>query len=92
MKGNTVKSSKVSESELHTGNVLEDCYIENKKLIINCEVKGGVIRNGEIGKLAAVSKETLIVEGQPAETGNAGGSGYSDPKQDEKNKKKSEKK
>jgi len=47
---------------LHITNVCEDCFIENKKHVINCEVKGGVIRNGEIGKLAKISKETMIVE------------------------------
>jgi len=87
MKDNKIESSKVSECELHTGNVLNDCYIENKKLIINCEVNDGVIRNGEIGKLAKISKDTLIVEAPPAETGNGGGIVFYDPKQDEKNKK-----
>jgi len=87
-KGNTVDFSKVAESELHVGNVLNDCYIENKNMGINCEVNAGVIRNGEIGKLAKVSKETLLVEGSPAEAGNAaGGAAYTDPKQDKNNKK-----
>jgi hypothetical protein len=30
-------------------------------MIINCEVIGGVIRNGEIGKLAKISGETVLV-------------------------------
>ena len=87
MKGNTVDFSKIVESDLHVDNVLNDCYIENKKIVINCTVNRGVIRNGEIGKLAKLSKETLVVEGQPAEAGNAGSSSFSDPKQDDKNKK-----
>jgi hypothetical protein len=61
-KGNTVDFSKVSESPLHVENVCNDCFIENKTNIINCEVNRGVIRNGEIGRLAKVSKETMIVE------------------------------
>jgi len=91
-KENVVDFSKVAESELHISNVLNDCYIENKKQLINCEVNAGVIRNGEIGKLAKISKETLIVEGQPAEAGNAGSSSFSDSEQDERNKKKMDKK
>jgi len=91
-KENVVDFSKVAESELHISNVLNDCYIENKKQIINCEVNAGVIRNGEIGKLAKISKDTLIVEGQPAEAGNAGSSSFSDSEQDERNKKKMDKK
>ena len=68
-KQNTVDFSKVSESPLHAGNVLNDCFIENKTNIINCEVNRGVIRNGEVGKLAKVSKETNIVEQkEPAES------------------------
>ena len=46
----------------------------------------------EIGKLAKISKDTLIVEGQPAESGNAGSSSYSDPNQDKNNKKKTKEK
>lgn len=88
VKGNTVDFSKISESELHINNTLNDCYIENKKLVINCEVNRGVIRNGEIGKLAKISKETMIVEGQPVETANTSSNSYSDPIQDKKNKEK----
>lgn len=89
-KGNTVDFSKVAECELHMSNVLNDCYIENKKMLINCEVNKGVIRNGEIGKLAKISDDTLIVEAPPTEAGNIGSSTYNDPKQDKKNKKKTE--
>lgn len=92
LKANTIDFSKIADSELHVGNTCTDCYIENKKLSINCEVNAGVIRNGEIGKLAKISKDTLIVEGQPAESGNAGSSSYSDPNQDKNNKKKTKEK
>ena len=69
MKGNTVDFSKVNESELHIGNVLNDCFIENKSMLINCEVNRGVIRNGEVGKLAKISKETMMVEAiEPTES------------------------
>jgi hypothetical protein len=74
---------KVSEVPLHASNYCEDCFIENKKQLINCEVKGGVIRNGEIGKLAKISKETNIVEQiEPAESPGA----YKDEKQEKENK------
>jgi hypothetical protein len=85
-KGNTVDFSKVSESPLHVSNVLNDCFIENKTNIINCEVNRGVIRNGEIGKLAKVSKETMIVE--QIEPSESPGSYKKDGKEDEKKKKK----
>jgi hypothetical protein len=85
-KGNTADFSKVSESPLHVSNVLNDCFIENKTNIINCEVNRGVIRNGEIGKLAKVSKETMIVE--QIEPSESPGSYKKDGKEDEKKKKK----
>jgi hypothetical protein len=91
VKGNTINFSKIIESELHINNTLNDCYVENKKFIINCEVNRGVIRNGEIGKLAKISKDTMLVEGQPTESANTGSSSYSDPKQDKKNKEKKDK-
>lgn len=92
VRNNSFTSSKVAETKLHMTNTCEDCFIENKKLVINCEVIGGVIRNGEIGKLAKISKETMIVEGQPIETGNSGGNSFQDAEQDKKNKKKDDEK
>jgi len=59
---NTFYSSKIENTVLHVGNTCKDCYIENKRNIINCEMIGGVIRNGEVGKLAKISKETMRVE------------------------------
>jgi hypothetical protein len=70
MKGNTVDFSKVDECELHLDNTLRDCYIENKRHIINCSVEAGVVRSGEIGKLAKISKETLVIQGGPSEEGD----------------------
>lgn len=73
---------KISEVPLHASNYCEDCFIENKKQTINCEVKGGVIRNGEIGKLANISKETSIVDKfEPAESPG----GYKNEKQEKEN-------
>jgi hypothetical protein len=62
MKENVFEFSKIADTPLHVTNVCNDCFIENKRFVINCEVNKGVIRNGEIGKLAKVSKETMIVE------------------------------
>lgn len=62
MKENTFDFSKIADTPLHITNVCNDCFIENKRHVINCEVNSGVIRNGEIGKLAKISKETMIVE------------------------------
>jgi hypothetical protein len=87
VKNNKIYFSKVVETKLHTSTMCEDCYIENKKQIINCEVVSGVIRSGEIGKLARISKETLIVEGPPVEEYD-----YTDEEQDADNKKKSKEK
>lgn len=92
VKGNTVDFSKVTECELHVHNILTDCFIENKKNIINCEVAAGVIRNGEIGKLARISKETMMVEQIEPTEGTASGAFNNDGKDKKQEKKKDEKK
>jgi hypothetical protein len=88
-KGNTIDFSKVTESPLHVENVLNDCFIENKTNIINCEVNRGVIRNGEIGKLAKISKETMIVEQkEPTESSGSFKNAKTGAKEEDKEKKK----
>lgn len=61
---NTVKDSKVINTPAYQSNVLERCYIDNKKHLINCEVIGGIIRSGEIGKGAKISKTTEVIQAQ----------------------------
>ena len=86
MKENTFNSCKIADTPLHITNICNDCFIENKRHIINCEVNSGVIRNGEIGKLAKISKETMIVE--LIEPSESPGSFKEDGKEDKKEKKK----
>ena len=84
VKENTFDFCKVAETPLHVSNVCNDCFIENKRFPINCEVNRGVIRNGEIGKLAKVSKETMVVELiEPSESPGS----YKDPEKGGKKKK-----
>lgn len=92
VKENKFVSCKVAETPLHISNICDDCFIENKRFPINCSVIGGVIRNGEIGKLAKISKETLIVEMiEPSESPGS----YKNPEkaatEDDKEKKKEKK-
>ena len=85
MKENVFEFSKIADTPLHINNICNDCFIENKRHVINCEVNSGVIRNGEIGKLAKISKETMIVELiEPSESPGSF-------KEDDKDKKKSKK-
>jgi hypothetical protein len=62
MKENTFENCKLQMILLNPTNKAINCYIENKNLLINCKVEGGVIRNGEIGSLAEVSEDTKVVE------------------------------
>jgi hypothetical protein len=62
--GNNVKDSKVINTPAFQGNTLERCYIDNKKHIINCEVVDGIIRSGDIGKGAKISKGTEVIQAQ----------------------------
>lgn len=59
---NEVKRSKIMYSDIMFSNVLHETYIDNKEKGINCEVFGGIIRSGYIGKLATISPETEIVK------------------------------
>jgi hypothetical protein len=62
LKENTFENCKLQMVLLNPTNKAIDCYIENKNMMINCFVDGGVIRSGEIGSLAEVSEKTKIVE------------------------------
>jgi len=58
---NEINRSKVMISDLYFTNSVHDSYIDNKDKEINCEVFGGIIRSGFIGKLATISPETEVV-------------------------------
>jgi hypothetical protein len=95
VRGNTVKYTKITACALPATNVCEECYIDSKRMIINCEVIDGVIRSGEIGKLAKLSKGVMVVDGKPAEgsieAAPESEDSYSDKAQDKDNKKKEDK-
>lgn len=59
---NEINRSKIMVSDLYFTNTVHDSYIDNKDKEINCEVFGGIIRSGFIGKLATISPETEIVK------------------------------
>lgn len=58
---NEVKRSKIINTDINFTNTIHDSYIDNRSKEINCEVYGGIIRSGFIGKLASISPETEIV-------------------------------
>lgn len=60
--GNVVAKSKVINSPIHLYNQITDSYIDNKKLLVNGKIEGGVIRSGEIAPTAKISKETEVIE------------------------------
>ncbi len=59
---NEINRCKVMVSDLYFTNTVHDSYIDNKDKEINCEVFGGIIRSGFIGKLATISPDTEIVK------------------------------
>ena len=59
--GNKVNKSKIINTPMHPYNEATDCYIDNKEHIIAGTVTRGIIRSGEIGPLAKVSKETEVI-------------------------------
>ena len=59
--GNNIKKSKLINTPIHAYNELIDCFIDSKEHIINGKIEGGIIRSGDIGPLAKVSKATEII-------------------------------
>lgn len=57
-------SSKIKDTGADFGNELKDCFIDCKGKNINCKVDGGVLREGNVGENAEISKETLKVKSQ----------------------------
>lgn len=62
LNGNEILKSKIIYSDLMFSNSVHDSYIDNKDKEINCEIYGGIIRSGYIGKLSTVSEDTEIVQ------------------------------
>lgn len=60
--GNKVKKSKIINTPFHSYNEATDCYIDNKSHIINGTVERGIIRSGDIGPTAKISKETEVIQ------------------------------
>jgi hypothetical protein len=58
-----VTSSKIKDTIVDFANELDDCFIDCEGKSINCKIKSGVIRAGNIGENADVSEETLKVKG-----------------------------
>ena len=60
--GNTVSNSKLKKTSSNYSNFLEDCYIDCEDKIIDCEIKGGVIRKADLGRNSKVSDSTERVK------------------------------
>jgi hypothetical protein len=58
LNGNKVSKSKIKDTSADFGNKLIECYIDSPEKMIDCEITGGVLRKGDIGRNADVSKET----------------------------------
>jgi hypothetical protein len=59
---NKISKSKVINSPIHMNNIIDDCYIDNKKNVINGTVNRGIIRSGDIGPISKISKDTEIID------------------------------
>lgn len=59
--GSTFKSSKIEETAVENGCTLTNCYVNNNKVIADCEVIGGIWRNGKKGEHTNCHKDVSIV-------------------------------
>jgi len=60
--GSKIKSSKIKATILEFGNDVIDSFIDCENKNINCKIKGGVIRAGNIGENAEISEDTHKVK------------------------------
>jgi hypothetical protein len=60
--GTKVYSSKVKATIVDYSNELKDCFIDCQGKNLNCKIEGGVLRAGNIGENAEISKETMKVK------------------------------
>ena len=60
--GTKVASSKIKSTIVDFSNELKDCFIDCQGKNINCKIEGGVLRAGNIGENAEISKETMKVK------------------------------
>jgi hypothetical protein len=60
--GNTVSNSKLKSTSVDYSNHLDECYIDCEDKIIDCDIKGGVIRKADLGRNSKVSDETEKVK------------------------------
>lgn len=60
--GTKVSSSKVKATIVDYSNELNDCFIDCAGKNINCKIEGGVLRAGNIGENAEISKDTMKVK------------------------------
>jgi len=60
--GSTISSSKLKSTIVDFTNELNDCFIDCEGKNINCKIKGGVIRAGNLGENSEVSEETYKVK------------------------------
>lgn len=61
--GCKIRSSKVNDSVIEFSNELVGCFVDCKGKNVNCKMEGGVLRSGNVGDYAEISKETLKVKG-----------------------------
>lgn len=64
--GSIFKDAKIEETSVDKGCTLTNCYVNNKKKIADCDVIGGVWRNGKKGEHTNITKDCSIVSSEEA--------------------------
>ncbi len=59
---NVISDSKVQNTSATYGSKLESCFIDSPRKMIDCEVKGGVLRKADLGRNSQVSEDTEKVK------------------------------
>lgn len=59
-----VKNSYLHKTTVSAGNVLESCFVENNKELLNCSIKESIIKFAGIGQSAKLDESTVIIDNQ----------------------------
>jgi len=69
--GNVANTCKIVSSPITTtANAFKNCYIDNKNFPIDGEIKGGVIKSGDISTQCEIAKDVIVVSKQVSGAGN----------------------
>jgi hypothetical protein len=64
VKGTEIRDSYLNKVTVDKQNVLDGCFVENQKELLNCDIKESIIKFAGIGDSARLDESTVIIDDQ----------------------------